>query len=122
MSPAVLFSAVFLAFSSVLTYFLGGELFVIAIYLLMSFVTFVTYAIDKRAAVKGQWRTSENTLHLMSLFFGWPGALLAQQTLRHKSQKQPFKAILWVTIIMNIMLFSWTLTPSGLGMIQGFIG
>ncbi|WP_394128700.1 DUF1294 domain-containing protein [Vibrio hepatarius] len=122
MSPAVLFSAVFLVLSSVLTYILGGELFVIAIYLLMSFVTFVTYAIDKRAAVKGQWRTSENTLHLMSLFFGWPGALVAQQTLRHKSQKQPFKAILWITIIMNTMLFSWTLTPSGLDMIQGFIG
>lgn len=122
MSPTVLFSAVFLVLSSALTFFLGGELFVIAIYLVMSLVTFIMYAVDKKAAVKGQWRTPENTLHLLALFFGWPGALVAQHTLRHKSQKQPFKTILWATIVLNIALFGWTLTPSGLGVIQGIVG
>ncbi|WP_255353037.1 DUF1294 domain-containing protein, partial [Arsukibacterium sp. MJ3] len=32
-------------------------------------------------------------MQLLALFGGWPGALLAQQYLRHKSNKKPF---LWV--------------------------
>ncbi|EGA70533.1 cold-shock DNA-binding domain protein [Vibrio sinaloensis DSM 21326] len=122
MSPTVLFSALFLVLSSVLTLLFGGELFFIAIYLIMSFATFVMYAVDKRAAVKGEWRTPENTLHLLALCFGWPGALLAQHTLRHKSQKQPFKTILWVTIIINIAFFIWTLTPAGLSVVRSIVG
>lgn len=32
-------------------------------------------------------RTQESTLHGLSLLGGWPGALIAQQVLRHKSKK-----------------------------------
>jgi uncharacterized membrane protein YsdA (DUF1294 family) len=31
------------------------------------------YAKDKRAAEWGKWRTSESTLHTVSLIGGWPG-------------------------------------------------
>ena len=75
-------------------------------------------AVDKKAAQTGQWRTPENSLHMLSLFGGWPGALFAQNQLRHKSKKQPFKAILWFTIILNISAFLWTFTPSGVTVIQ----
>lgn len=70
-------------------------------YLLASIATFLAYAFDKSAAQRGAWRTSEGTLHLMALLCGWPGALLAQQVLRHKSAKSEFRAVFWVTVVLN---------------------
>lgn len=70
-------------------------------YLLASIATFVAYAIDKSAAQRGAWRTSEGTLHLMALLGGWPGALIAQQVLRHKSAKGEFRAVFWATVVLN---------------------
>ena len=71
----------------------------------LSLITFITYAWDKRQAKlsthKKVNRTSERTLQLLSLFGGWPGALIAQQWLRHKSQKRRFIVVLWLCIILN---------------------
>ena len=80
------------------------------------------FAWDKQAAQSGSWRTSENTLHILSLLGGWPGALLAQFQLRHKSRKQPFKFVLWVTIALNIGCFIWLFSESGKNLIQGLLG
>ncbi len=71
---------------------------------------------------KGNWRTPENTLHVLSLLGGWPGALFAQNQFRHKSKKQPFKTILWITIFVNIGAFAWTFTSSGTMFVQNIIG
>jgi uncharacterized membrane protein YsdA (DUF1294 family) len=70
-------------------------------YLIASVVTFFAYAFDKAAAQRGDWRTSEGTLHLLALLCGWPGALLAQQLLRHKSAKDEFRAVFWATVVLN---------------------
>ena len=76
---------------------------VAGIYVGASVVTFIAYAIDKSAAVRGNWRTPESTLHLLSLSGGWPGALLAQQLLRHKSSKREFRLVFWGTFTLNII-------------------
>lgn len=86
---------------------------VLAIYSGLSLLTFIIYAIDKSAAKKGAWRTQENTLHLLSLAGGWPGALIAQQTLRHKSRKRSFQAVFWLTVLLNCGALAWLFTPSG---------
>ncbi len=78
---------------------------VLLAYLGFSSVAFVAYALDKAAAVSGNWRTAENTLHLLSLAGGWPGALLAQQILRHKTSKQSFVIVFWFTVGINIAAF-----------------
>jgi uncharacterized membrane protein YsdA (DUF1294 family)/cold shock CspA family protein len=75
---------------------------VVLAYLLASVAAFVAYAIDKSAARKGRWRTPEATLHWFSLACGWPGALLAQQFLRHKSSKPSFVAGFWATVALNV--------------------
>ena len=72
-----------------------------ALYLGASLVTFAAYALDKSAAQKGQWRTRESTLHLLGLIGGWPGALVAQGVLRHKSKKRPFLIFFWSTVLLN---------------------
>lgn len=83
------------------------------IYLIVSFATFAAYAVDKLAAEKGNWRTSESTLHLMALVGGWPGALIAQSRLRHKTRKQPFRAVFWATVVLNCAAFAWLFTSDG---------
>jgi uncharacterized membrane protein YsdA (DUF1294 family)/cold shock CspA family protein len=91
-------------------------------YLLISLITFFVYAFDKVAAKDGAWRTKESTLHLLSLIGGWPGALIAQQKLRHKSKKQSFRSAFWITVFVNVGVFAWLFTPTGTGTIQSWIG
>lgn len=82
-------------------------------YLGLSVITFVAYAADKSAAQRGAWRTSEQTLHFLALIGGWPGALLAQQTLRHKSLKPDFRSIFWGTVVLNVAAFIFLASPYG---------
>jgi len=86
---------------------------VFGLYAGLSLMTFVVYGIDKAAARRNRWRTQENTLHLLALLGGWPGALLAQQILRHKSTKQSFRIGLWWTVAANCVALGWILSPSG---------
>jgi len=88
-------------------------LWIAAIYSAASVVTFVAYAMDKSAATQGAWRTPESTLHFLALACGWPGALLAQQFLRHKSAKAEFRATFWGTVILNVAGFLWVCSPAG---------
>ena len=81
-------------------------LIIAGIYAAMSLITFILYAIDKSAAKHRRWRTQEKTLHLFALFGGWPGALLAQRILRHKSSKTSFKLLLWLTVLLNLVALS----------------
>jgi len=79
--------------------------------LIMSLVTFITYWIDKRRARGGisDRRIPESTLHVMSLMGGWPGAIVAQETFRHKTQKTSFRIMLWVTILLHGVGVTWLL-------------
>lgn len=72
-----------------------------------SALCFAVYAWDKAAAVRGRWRTPERTLLLLGLAGGWPGAILAQQWLRHKSSKTAFRAVFWCTVAANVAAFTW---------------
>ncbi len=82
-------------------------------YLLASAATFVAYASDKASARRGAWRTPESTLHMLALAGGWPGALLAQQFLRHKSAKAGFRSVFWVTVVVNAAGFVILCSPLG---------
>lgn len=53
----------------------------------------------------GQWRISERTLHGLALAGGWPGALLAQRWLRHKTIKRSFRIQFWATVALNLAAF-----------------
>ena len=81
-----------------------GTLFII--YAVMSVITFCAYGIDKFKAQKGLWRIPEKTLHILELCFGWPGALLAQRILRHKSYKKSFRIVFWAMVLINIGMFA----------------
>ncbi|GHU41301.1 hypothetical protein AGMMS50289_04220 [Betaproteobacteria bacterium] len=78
-----------------------------------SLITFIAYANDKSAAKHDTWRTPESTLHFLAFACGWPGALLAQQFLRHKSTKVEFRQIFWLTVILNVIAFVVICSPIG---------
>jgi len=119
---ALFFAAIFLTFvaGAVAT---GKLPFVVLIaYLVGSCVAYLAYVFDKAASLKGQWRTPETTLHLFSLVGGWPGAMLAQRTLRHKTQKHSFQWTYWATVILNCAALGWLLSPSGMRVVKSFVG
>lgn len=84
---------VFLLVCAVVAWLWRPPLWVAGWYGIASLVTCVAYAMDKSAAVDGGWRIRESSLHLLALVGGWPGALLAQQVLRHKSSKAAFRGV-----------------------------
>jgi uncharacterized membrane protein YsdA (DUF1294 family)/cold shock CspA family protein len=92
------------------------------VYLFMSLSTFVAYALDKKKAIDGTWRTSEGSLHLLELLGGWPGGLVAQHRIRHKSKKDSYQAVFWLIVMLHLLLWAdyllfngrWIWAPLGL--------
>ena len=108
------------ALVAALTALLGGSYYLgytpaalAVIFILASVVAYILYARDKAAAIEGSWRVSENTLHMVALLFGWPGALIAQHRLRHKTKKKSFRACFWLTLLLNLAGIAWLHTPQG---------
>lgn len=100
----------FALFGFVLVYLLVGALWqvphwVAGWYAGWSLLCFVAYAWDKAAARADRRRTPEDTLHGLALMGGWPGALVAQQVLRHKSAKTSFRRMFWLTVLLNVAAF-----------------
>jgi len=80
-------------------------IWVAGVYLAASVGCFVAYAVDKSAATAGRWRVSESALLVWGVVGGWPGAIVAQQTLRHKTKKASFRAAFWGTVVLNVGAF-----------------
>jgi len=82
-------------------------------YICLSVMTYIAYAVDKSAAQDGERRTPENTLHMLSLAGGWPGALVAQQVHRHKTKKASFRQVFWLTVLVNCGALGWLFSHWG---------
>ncbi len=97
----IIIPAVF--FALIVLFTVNGQLayYVPVFYLGLSLIAFGLYVWDKRAAQEGRRRIPERNLHLVALLGGWPGALCAQQQLRHKSQKMSFRIVLWLCVMAN---------------------
>lgn len=85
---------------------------ILLLYLGASAVTFVAYAHDKSAARRQRRRIPERELHTLAFVGGWPGALLAQQLLRHKSKKESFRTVASLVVALNCAALGWLLASS----------
>ncbi|MDT0213574.1 DUF1294 domain-containing protein [Rothia sp. ARF10] len=83
------------------------ERWVLGIYAFTSAMAFLRYRADKAAARRRGWRTPEASLHAIALVGGWPGALVARHVLRHKTTKQPFRSVFWLTVVLNCAALAW---------------
>lgn len=80
-----------------------------------SLAAFLLYARDKSSAIRGQWRVPESTLHLAEALGGWPGAYIAQQTMRHKTVKISYQAVYWIIVCLHVAFWSiWFISPQTL--------
>ncbi|MCI8211318.1 hypothetical protein AUC61_17460 [Pseudomonas sp. S25] len=84
---------------------LNGVWLPAAVYLTMSLLVFFLYWRDKRQARAGGWRTPEKILHAVELLGGWPGAMLAQQVLRHKTRKLSFQVLFWLIVLLHEVIW-----------------
>ncbi|MGO4136109.1 DUF1294 domain-containing protein [Rhizobium brockwellii] len=71
------------------------------LFLALNLSVFSIYFFDKQAARHSRRRISERTLLLVALIGGSLGALAAQQLLRHKTRKEPFRSILAAILILH---------------------
>ena len=74
--------------------------------LALSAAASLALADDKRRARRRAWRAPERRLHMLALLGGWPGALVGQQWLRHKTQKASFQRVTWLITAAHLM--AWT--------------
>ena len=109
---ASVFALVFFALLYLMvTLIWGTPVLLAAGYVAMSLVCGLFYAHDKAAAQANEWRTPEGTLLMMGLVGGWPGAIVAQQLLRHKTSKVSFRVAFWLTVLVNVGAFVAYTTP-----------
>jgi uncharacterized membrane protein YsdA (DUF1294 family) len=59
---------------------------------------------------------------MFGLIGGWPGALLAQRMLRHKSKKHSFQVTFWATVLANCSALAWLFSPSGTNALNTVLG
>lgn len=115
-------AGLFLVFMAFLALTSRLPLAVLGIYIGTSLLTFIAYYMDKSAARNGDWRTQESTLHLLAIMGGWPGALVAQNRLRHKSRKISFQLVFWATVLMNCGALGWLLSANGKQLLRSVLG
>jgi len=107
------FSVVFMMVTTALVIINRLPVFILYLYAILSTVAFAFYRVDKSAARLGYWRTTESVLFMLSLIGGWPGAIVAQQLMRHKSRKLSFRLKHLVFLLLNLTLFGWLFTEQG---------
>ncbi|WP_311525915.1 DUF1294 domain-containing protein [uncultured Parvimonas sp.] len=75
----------------------------ISIIFMMNLISFTIFYIDKRKAIKGKNRISENSLLLSAFLFGSIGAFLSMQIFRHKTQKLKFKILVPLFFALQVV-------------------
>lgn len=78
-----------------------GIITLAALFLALNLFVFSIYFLDKQAARDGRRRISERTLLTLALVGGSLGAVAAQQILRHKTRKEPFRSILAGILVLH---------------------
>ena len=70
--------------------------------IVLTLVTFITYALDKSKAKNNMWRTPEGTLLLLAFIGGATGAFFGMIFCRHKIRKPKFYLTLPVLMLIQI--------------------
>ena len=76
----------------------------VALIAVMSIVAFITFAADKKRAIRGAERVKEKTLLSMAACFGAPGALVGRIVAHHKTGKLYFGIVIWTSLVLQGLL------------------
>ncbi len=70
----------------------------------INLLAFMMFRQDKRAAIAGGRRIPERALLGLAVIGGGLGAVAAQQMLRHKTRKEPFRSLLYLIVVAQTAL------------------
>lgn len=77
--------------------------FLLLAVLVMSFVTFCAFGIDKYKAKKGKWRTPEKTLLTLTFLLGGIGGMLGMKVFHHKTKHLKFQILVPLFFILQLL-------------------
>jgi len=84
---------------------IGVVSYVVAVNLL----AYAAMVLDKAKARAGSRRIAESTLLSLAMMGGSVGTVIAQQTIRHKTRKEPFRSqLIGIVLIQVLMLIVLT--------------
>ena len=81
-----------------------SEKLLLGFLLAMNLLSFCLMGLDKRRAVKGQWRISERALLLFGFFGGSLGGLLGMFLFRHKTKHRKFTVLMPLFLVFHMAL------------------
>jgi len=73
----------------------------------LNLLAFLVFGWDKLCATRKRSRVPERQLLAVAFVGGALGAMIGQQVFRHKTAKQPFRALLWMAAMLNIVVIGW---------------
>ena len=82
--------------------------FLAALIVVINFVAFAMYGIDKEKARCGAWRISEKALLTVAAAFGGVGAFLGMRFFRHKTQHLKFRLLVPLFMVIQIAAIGFT--------------
>lgn len=77
---------------------------ILAYITLMNLIGFISMGVDKRRAIKQQWRIPEKTLFLIAFFGGSLGSVLAMHCFHHKTKAKPLSYLLPLSLIIHVII------------------
>ena len=72
---------------------------------LINYIAFSLYHLDKERAIKGKRRISEKNLLTVAAFGGTLGAWIGMSKYRHKTKKLSFKLWFYAILILQVLFF-----------------
>ncbi len=83
--------------------------YVIAYLVLINLIGFISMGVDKRRAVRHDWRTPERMLFLIAIIGGSLGSILGMQAFRHKTKHKRFVFGMPLILILQVALIVFLL-------------
>src|SRR5690554_1449330 len=79
--------------------------FVFLYLVIVNYIAFSLYHLDKERAMKGKRRISEKNLLTIAAFGGTVGAWIGMNKYRHKTKKLSFKLWFYAIFILQVLFF-----------------
>lgn len=79
--------------------------FVFIYLVIINYIAFSLYHLDKERAIKGKRRISEKKLLTIVAFGGTLGAWIGMNKYRHKTKKRSFKFWFYTIVLLQVLFF-----------------